>query len=873
MVSLREMRRDGASLRKTDPGERCIKFIEKLTVEDDFRVRPFKLADFQKDIIRKLFGTIRPDGKRQYKELFAGLPRGSGKALDLDTPIPTPDGWTTMGAIEVGDMVYDENGNPTRVDFVSEVMYDRPCYRVEFSDRTSIVADAEHLWVTSNPDRKPKTYTTEEIAGSLYRGKPGRVSFGPKGISTNTEYAHRLPRVKSLECPDAELPIEPYTLGAWLGDGHNAGSRITGHVDDVVIPAEIAREGYAIGSVRVDGRSGSTHTYGVGGKQGCAPLQTSLRVLGLLGNKHIPSVYLRSSKRQRISLLQGLMDTDGTCGKSGNCEFNNKNETLARGVLELVRSLGLKAILRTKIARCNGKDCGICYRVCFTAAITTIGPVFRLPRKFERQSIVEGLGQARKITAVVPVESVPVKCIQVDSPSRLYLAGEGMVPTHNTTLIAAIALYCLIACGKFQHIYSASGDREQAALIFEAARGMIQRDPYLSTQVEVYSGKKRLVYPRGNSHYQALSSDSNHPLGLKPSVCIFDEVLVFPNRNLHDALITGMGKRSERLCIYITTAGSNKNTFCYQLWQHAAQVQAGKKEDPTLLPVIYAADPEKDDWRKEETWFKASPALGKFLSLEHMREKLAKAIESPAEERIFKQFYLNIWVEGATRWLNVDLWDQLAASIELEDYKGRDCYLGFDLSSNTDLTCCSAIFPEDDGTLTIIPFFFVPRNQAEERERRDKVSYCQWGSEGHLILTDGYDGLGRDDPAIRRWVNEFGEKYNILKIGFDPWNAGQLMNDLLDDGHPVHEMRQVMANLAAPTKEFERLILTKQLRHDGNPCMRWNVGNVSVQPDTQGNIMPSKSKSVERMDGVQATVVALAMVMADRGTVKPDLFF
>ena len=442
----------------------------------------------------------------------------------------------------------------------------------------------------------------------------------------------------------------------------------------------------------------------------------------------------------------------------------------------------------------------------------------------------------------------------------------------KTTLIAGIALYCLLCQGKYQHIYSASGDREQAALIFDAMVGMIQRDRFLSSQIEIYTGKKRLVYPRGHSHYQALSSDSNHPLGLKPSVCLFDEVLVFPNRKLHDSLTTGMGKRGERLSIYITTAGTDKHSFCYELWQHACQVRDGIKQDPSLLPVIFAADPEKDDWKDRKVWFRSSPALGKFLSLEFLESEFAEALLSPYKQNTFCQFYLNMWLENSARWLDLESFDKLGKSLDIESYRGRQVFLGLDLASTIDLCAAVAIFPEDDGSLTIFPFFFVPKEQAPIREKRDKVPFVRWASEGHLVLTEGCDGKAVDHNAVKAWIDDFSAKFNVVKIGFDPWNAHKLMNELMDDGQPVVQIRPVMANLTAPSKELERLILAGKVNHDNNPVMRWCVANCSVQQDAQGNVMPSKVKSSERIDGVSACVLAMACLLAERG-IEPSIGF
>lgn len=447
---------------------------------------------------------------------------------------------------------------------------------------------------------------------------------------------------------------------------------------------------------------------------------------------------------------------------------------------------------------------------------------------------------------------------------KLFLAlprGQG-----KTALIAAMALYCLCSQGKGQRIYSASGDKEQAALIFDACVGYIRRDTYLSSIIEIYTGKKKLVYTSGDCTYQALSSDSDHPHGLRPSVCLFDEVHVFPNRRLHDALTTGMGKRSERLTVYITTAGYDKQSFCYELWQYALKVRDQPEIDPTFLPYVYAADPEIDDWQSEDTWHKACPALGDFYSLEFMRDEYKDAKAFPYKENVFKNWYLNIWTEQETRWLSVEQWDNLKRQYSPAELWGRNVYLALDLSSNTDLTALALLFPMDDGTYHCIPRFFMPRETSALRSLRDHVDYNLWIASGDMIPTEGNV---TDYDAIKAEIDSLRSQYNIQCIAIDPWNAQQLCNALDADGYKVWEYRNNHYNLSAPCKELERMVLGGQISHDGNPCLRWNLANVAVDTDATGKIRPSKVKSSERIDGVVAAIMALGVALRDRPPEMP----
>lgn len=362
-----------------------------------------------------------------------------GKALALDTPIPTPTGWTTMGALKADDEVFDEQGEICRVTFVTEIMYGRPCNRVVFSDGAEIVADDDHRWMTwdkrarKNSSRnaknatagtkkpiineRPAIRTTKEIAETLLDGE---------------ERNHSIPCARPLQLPDRDLPIDPYVLGAWLGDGHSASASITCHENDSQIIDEIRSSGQP-----VKHRGGIDWSLTSGSWKSNSSFRAKLRLAGLLRNKHVPEAYLRASVSQRLALLQGLNDTDGYTNAMGRCEFCSTNQRLAAGYLELALSLGLRAVMFTGRATLNGKDHGEKYRVKFTTNL----PVFRLKRKLDALSgrVAKFRMDHRFIDAVVPIASVPVRCITVDSPNSLYLAGRQFIPTHNTKHIVTLA--------------------------------------------------------------------------------------------------------------------------------------------------------------------------------------------------------------------------------------------------------------------------------------------------------------------------------------------------------------------------------------------------------------------------------------------------
>lgn len=417
-------------------------------------------------------GPLQAFGSKYIDMLVLVWGRQTGKALSLDTLLPTKKGWIKMGDIKVGNKLFDEAGNLCLVKKVYPILYERDCYKITFSDNASIITDAEHLWKVRIKQRKRtgRGKNRKEIGGHEIKIKATKDmlnNFFKRGVN---QYSIQV--ANALQLSEKKLPIPPYTLGAWLGDGNSKNGGITLHQNDWQIAKEIMSEKIPIkiresrktalmriilkpeifnGTCR-RGHSWLFYKSKHGHCKECLRLYqqkklkpfkefvTFYKMLlrnNLLGNKHIPSEYLRASYKQRLSLLQGLMDTDGTCNK-GMCSFTNTNKKIAHRVLELIRSLGLNPKLKIREAKLYGRKIGIAYQIDFTAYKEQI-KIFRLKRKYEKQSsLQQGIRRPeqvnhRYITKIEKINSVPVRCIEVDSPSHLYLAGESMIPTHNSS--------------------------------------------------------------------------------------------------------------------------------------------------------------------------------------------------------------------------------------------------------------------------------------------------------------------------------------------------------------------------------------------------------------------------------------------------------
>ena len=351
--------------------------------------------------------------------------RLEGKALALDTLVPTSQGWRTMGEIDVGDLVFDEEGFPCVVLNATEPLHDRRCFEVAFSDGTTVIADEGHLWRTVDKNGRRHGLAIDRIRDT------GRIA---ETLRVRDEFNHHVPLAGAVWYPERELPIDPYVLGVWIGDGTTTKAEIT--CADEEILQEVAAAGYGVAAQRTRplvyriGGTGHTRDPATGRYVRNDSLSSTLRNLALLGHKRIPEEYLCASIDQRQALLEGLMDTDGYVDTFGRCDLTTVRENLADQYCELVAGLGFRPTLARKRAYLNGRDCGPKYEVQFTAD----RPVFRLARKLARQKRVGRFHRFRAIIDVREIESVPVRCIEVSSPNGMFLITRSFIPTHNSSL-------------------------------------------------------------------------------------------------------------------------------------------------------------------------------------------------------------------------------------------------------------------------------------------------------------------------------------------------------------------------------------------------------------------------------------------------------
>jgi phage terminase large subunit-like protein len=431
----------------------------------------------------------------------------------------------------------------------------------------------------------------------------------------------------------------------------------------------------------------------------------------------------------------------------------------------------------------------------------------------------------------------------------------------KSEIAAAVALKLLLADGeKGAEIYGAAAEKEQASIVFDVARRMVELNPALSKRVKAYRNKV-LHVPHTGSTYKVLSADAFTKHGLNAHGIVFDELHAQPNRELWDVLTTSTGARTQPLVFAITTAGYDRNSICWELHDYAEKVANGVVVDPSFFGYVIGA-PAEADWRDERVWKAANPAIASgFRNIDEMRDLARRAEQAPALQNTFRRLYLNQWTRQETRWLDIRAWDATAGLLNAESLDGQPCYAGLDLASTTDIAALVLAFPRDDGMVAVLPHFWLPADTARERGLRDRVPYEAWGEQGLVELTPGNV---IDYGAIRATLRTLAGRYDIREVAYDRWGATQLVQQLQDDdGLTCIPLGQGFASLAAPTKELLALVLQDRLRHGGNPVLRWMADNLVVRQDPAGNVKPDKEKSTEKIDGMVALVMAIARVIAN----------
>ena len=427
----------------------------------------------------------------------------------------------------------------------------------------------------------------------------------------------------------------------------------------------------------------------------------------------------------------------------------------------------------------------------------------------------------------------------------------------KSVFASAIANFMLTKDGEGgAEVYSIATKKEQAKIVWEESKKMIRKSPALRKRIRCLIGG--IYYDAKDSFFRALSSDSNSLDGLNSHCVIADEVHAWKDKNLLDVMYDSMSAREQPLLIETSTMGTIRQNVFDTEYEYASQVIDGSVEDETLLPIIYELDDEKE-WTNEECWYKANPSLNVIKSLKDLRDKVERAKQSPIElvNLLCKDF--NVRQNSINAWLT---FEELNNEEIYTDWK--DCYTigGCDLSSTTDLTCGS-LLGVVNGKIRVKQMYWIPTNYLERKITEDKIPYDKWLKNGYLRLS-GDSKIDYHDITL--WFLEQVQEFDLrpLWIGYDSWNAQFWCDEMKEYGFDMVEVRQGYKTESAPLKQMKADLIDNKINYNNNPILKWNLSNVVVKTDENGNIMITKEKSRQRIDGVASLMDAYVIFVNKR---------
>lgn len=446
----------------------------------------------------------------------------------------------------------------------------------------------------------------------------------------------------------------------------------------------------------------------------------------------------------------------------------------------------------------------------------------------------------------------------------------------KSPLAAAIGLYMLIADGEARaEVYAAATKRDQAMILFRDAVAMVDQSPALSGRLTKSGtpGKEwNLAYHANASFFRPISSEDNTQSGPRPHCGLIDEVHEHRTAHIADMMRAGTKGRRQALILEITNSGADRQSVAWAHHEFSEKVLEGSIENDSWFAYVCGLDAcdackadgktqpvegceQCDDWRNPEVWLKANPNLGVSIRHEYLAEQVREAEGMPSKQGIVKRLNFCVWTEGQDRWIDLDLWDACGAPVDLGRLRGRQCFGGLDLSSTTDLSALVLQFPphEDDPepAFELLAWFWCPRESILKRAKKDRVPYDLWARQGFIEPTDGNV---IDYAFIEARILAVAEDFDLVEVGYDPYNATQLVTNLMAHGIRMVPVRQGFLSLSPPTKALEVRIRNRQLRHGSNPILRWMASNAATASDPAGNVKLVKSSEHARIDGLVAAV-------------------
>lgn len=750
---------------------------------------------------------IVPYSPKAFREAWLIVGRRGSKALDISTPIPTPSGWTTMGQLKEGDQIFAPDGSPTTITSITPVMEGKECFRLIFSDREEIIADAEHNWEVWDKSQRKHGSSRTKVLKTFEMAENFQT---PSGESRYAIY-NALP----WQYPEKVQEIPPYLLGIWLGDGTTKRAEITTADREVV--AAFEAEGYVLAE-RDRGI-----TFGVNGQKKFDNKQSfycQLTRLGVLGNKHIPDNYLFGSVAQRIALLQGLMDSDGHCKKNGGCIFTNTNKRLAEQMLELVRSLGIPATFVEGDAKLYGRFISKTYRVNFRPHF----PVFRLGRKAEKQQ--KSNPNVRYIRKIEKIPSVPVRCLTVAHPSHLFLAGRSGIPTHNTDSVAATAVAYEAAFGGHEEFvrpgqeimcFQIAQDLKMAMYSLHFIRAALESSPIGKSLVE-YPITKNFIRLKNGVTVVCYPPTLKSVRGYANPIAVLDEVGVWyqdsdsanPDYEIYRAIRPAQIQFRHPLILGLSSAW-NKNGMIYRYYEAGTD---GK----------FAMEAEKEEFANALV-IHATTAM--FQNPHVKREDLAA--DRAKDQKAFEREFLSIFQDSISGFLNSDLVKK-AVTAGVYERPPDDNFLY--------VAALDPAFRHDAFAFTI--FHATP----DGRIVQDVVR--QWIPQANESLSP---------EAICNEIGQLVNKYNVMTVYSDQYHMESLQQIAIRSGFTIEGVVFTGAKKASLYGSLQQLVNQQRIELVDHKEQYKELTQLEKSLSVGGTIKISAPSG--RRDDL-ATVVALA---------------